>query len=92
VTRTVLKLHFSEGDAGIFGWVYTSLVESWDRYFHLADLEPYLDAQAQVDRLHEDQGVWAQKVILNVARMGKFSNDRTIRENAQDIWNIVPVL
>ncbi len=83
---------FSQGDAGRFGWVYTSLVESWDPYFHLADLESYLDAQARVGHLHADQNMWARKAILNVARMGKFSSDRTIREYANDIWRIAPVL
>ena len=84
-------MRFSQGDAGRFGWVYTSLVGSWDPYFHLADLESYLDAQAQVDRLYADQGMWARKAILNVARMGKFSSDRTIREYARDFWRIAPV-
>jgi starch phosphorylase len=83
---------FSKGDSGRFSWVYTSLVESWDPYFHLADLESYIDAQAQVDKLHADKKMWTRKAILNVARMGKFSSDRTIREYAKDIWRITPVL
>jgi starch phosphorylase len=83
---------FSVGEAGRFGWVFEALVDSPDPYFHLADLESYLDTQTQVDQLHADQGMWARKTILNVARMGKFSSDRTIREYAQDIWHIAPVL
>ncbi len=83
---------FSQGDAGKFGWVYTALVESWDPYFHLADLDSYLNAQAEAARLYTDQGMWARKAILNVARMGKFSSDRTIREYAREIWRIEPVL
>ena len=73
------------------------LSPSENRTFHywhgiVTDLESYLDAQARVDQLHADQKTWARKAILNVARMGKFSSDRTIREYAQDIWRIAPVL
>jgi starch phosphorylase len=72
-------------------WVFQRLVDSWDPFFHLADLEAYLDAQAAADRLYADTRQWTRKAILNVARIGYFSSDRTVREYAADIWRIKPV-
>ena len=56
----------------------------------LADLNSYVEAQERADRLYRDPAAWDEKAILNVARAGKFSSDRTIREYAEDIWGIVP--
>ncbi|HKP84729.1 MAG TPA: glycogen/starch/alpha-glucan phosphorylase [Blastocatellia bacterium] len=82
---------FSPGEeAGLFTWIFDSLV-SKDEYFHLADLLPYIETQAVVTRQFRNQGLWARKAILNVARIGKFSSDRTIREYAKDIWNLESV-
>jgi starch phosphorylase len=82
----------SPGTPGKFAWVFWMLVDQWDPYFHLADLEAYLAAQDAVAQLYKNRAAWSRKAILNVARMGKFSSDRTIREYAQDIWRVVPVL
>ena len=54
----------------------------------LADFEQYVSAQSLVDVDYTDQSKWAKMAILNVAGSGKFSSDRTIREYAQDIWNL----
>jgi starch phosphorylase len=80
------------GAAGRFGWVFRTLVDEWDPYFHLADLEAYLAAQDEAAKLYQDRHAWARKAILNVARMGKFSSDRTIQEYARDIWKVQPVV
>jgi starch phosphorylase len=82
----------SPGAPGRFEWVFGALVDSWDPYFHLADLDAYLTAQEAAAQLYRQQDTWARKAILTVSRMGKFSSDRTIREYARDIWNIQPVL
>ena len=82
----------SPGAPGRFAWVFRTLVEEWDPYFHLADLEAYLATQEEAARLYQDRDAWARKAILNVARMGKFSSDRTIQEYARDIWRVVPVV
>ena len=56
----------------------------------LADFRSYADAQEKVNALYQDKRAWAQKTLLNVARSGKFSSDRTIREYCEKIWNITP--
>jgi len=57
---------------------------------HLADLNSYLTADAQLNTLYDDSDDWARKAILNVAGSGKFSSDRTIAEYATEIWNVKP--
>jgi starch phosphorylase len=73
---------------------YRSLVESlpWggDHYLLLADYASYVATQAQVDAVYSQRAVWAERAIANVAGMGVFSSDRTIREYATQIWNIDP--
>ncbi len=59
-----------------------------DEYFHLADLPAYLEAQEKAGAAFSDPEGWARMAILNVARIGKFSSDRTVGEYARDIWDI----
>ena len=82
---------FSAGETGLFHWIVESLRDHGDAYFHLADLPPYIDAQQNVGDLFRQPEAWASKAILNVARIGRFSSDRTIREYARDIWGIAGV-
>jgi starch phosphorylase len=83
---------FCPGTPGRHEWVYRKLLSPGEQYFHLADLESYLQTHEAVSRLYRDRPAWATKAILNVARVGKFSSDRAIREYAQDIWDIHPVV
>jgi len=79
---------FSEQTPGLFGWIYRKLMDRGDEYVHLGDLESYIEAQQRAVRTYADPPTWAKKAVLNVARMGKFSSDRTIREYAKEIWGI----
>jgi glycogen phosphorylase len=72
---------------------YRNLVESLlkrDNYLLMADFRSYLDAQGEADRLYANGGEWDHKAILNIAGMGAFSSDRTIRDYARSIWNLAP--
>jgi starch phosphorylase len=92
--RVMEALHgqmFCPQDPGLFDWFYRAIMERGDYYFHLADLESYIETQERAAQEYTNQTVWARKALLNVARTGKFSSDRTIREYARDIWNIQPV-
>jgi len=79
---------FCASEPGLFAWFYDAILEHGDYYFHLADLESYIPTQERVTQEYMQPALWAQKAILNVARVGKFSSDRTIREYARDIWKI----
>jgi len=82
--------HFSHGDANMFGPLVNSLL-SYDPFFLLADFESYIECQQRVDKAYKDQDQWTRMSILNVARMGKFSSDRSIQEYCDKIWDVQPV-
>ena len=79
---------FTREDGNLFRWIKESLLDGGDYFFLLADFEAYVLAQESASRLFADQDAWCRKAILNVARVGKFSSDRTIRQYAEEIWGI----
>lgn len=79
---------FSNGDTELFRPLVNDLLSENDPYLLLLDLESYLDCQRLVGRTYVDKATWTRRSILNVARMGKFSSDRTIREYAEQIWGL----
>jgi len=79
---------FNPGEPELFAWIRHSLLDNQDNYFHLADLDSYAEAQTAVANDFARPDIWTRKAVLNVARIGKFSSDRTIREYASDIWNL----
>jgi starch phosphorylase len=81
---------FSPDAPGLFQPLVDLLLNE-DRYMVLADFNAYHRVQMQVDALYCDAEEWTKKTILNVARIGKFSSDRTILEYNQDIWHAEPV-
>jgi len=82
---------FCPREPGLFRWIGSSLLDGGDPYFHLADLPAYLDVQSDVGSVFREPTAWTTKAILNVARIGRFSSDRTVAEYARDIWGITPV-
>jgi starch phosphorylase len=79
---------FSNGDKELFRILVDGLMDPNDPYLLIKDFEDYLRCQEKVSRAFCDKKTWWRKSILNVARIGKFSTDRTIREYAEDIWGI----
>ena len=81
---------FCANEHGMFRWIFDELVHRGDKYYHLADFPSYVEVQQEIsDEFLKDE-IWCRKAILNVARIGKFSSDRTVLEYARDIWHIGP--
>ena len=83
--------YFTPGELGAFGSLHHSLLAGGDPFLLLADYRSYSTAQASADQAYRDPAQWARRAILNTARLGKFSSDRTIREYANDIWHLPSV-
>lgn len=81
---------FSILTPGVFEPLVKALLDYGDHYMLLADLRNYSDTQDKVDALYRDHLAWDRKALLNVARSGKFSSDRTIQEYSDKIWHIPP--
>ncbi|MDJ0572490.1 MAG: glycogen/starch/alpha-glucan phosphorylase [Pleurocapsa sp. MO_192.B19] len=82
--------YFSGNDPDLFRPLVDSLLYR-DEYLILADYQAYVDCQERVSKAYLSREQWTRMSILNVARTGKFSSDRTIREYATEIWNVKPV-
>jgi starch phosphorylase len=76
---------------GVLSPVHHSLLDGGDPFMVLADFRLYSDCQLRVDAAYRDKKRWARMAILNTARVGRFSSDRTVREYARDIWKLDPV-
>ena len=91
--RAVIDLiaegHFSRGDRELFRPIVDSLLQR-DNYRLMGDFASYVERQAQVGAAYADRERWTRMSILNVARMGKFSSDRSIRDYCRDIWHVQP--
>ena len=81
---------FSNGDREVFRPLVESLLNR-DDYMLFADYQPYVDCQQRVSEAYRDQKNWTRMSILNSARVGRFSSDRSIREYCRDIWNVTPI-
>lgn len=82
---------FTPGEHDAFAPLCSSWLEGGDPFLCLADYADYIRAQEEVDRAFSDKKRWARMAILNTAKVGKFSSDRTIREYADQIWKLKPV-
>lgn len=83
--------HFTQDEPDALKPVVHSLLDGGDPFLVLADYRAYLDIQKDIDATWKDPAQWAEKAILNTARVGKFSSDRTISQYAEEIWNLKPV-
>ncbi len=79
---------FSNGDKELFKPLVDSLMDKHDPYLLLLDLKSYLECQNKVNDAFLETETWTRTTVLNVARMGKFSTDRTIRQYSEEIWSI----
>jgi glycogen phosphorylase len=80
---------FSNGDRDLFRPLVDSLL-THDDYLLLADFQAYVDCQARVSETYRNQDAWTRMSIINSARVGRFSSDRSIRDYCRDIWQVEP--
>ncbi|MHB8348231.1 MAG: glycogen/starch/alpha-glucan phosphorylase [Acidiferrobacterales bacterium] len=83
--------YFSPTEPDCYTSIVSALTQNGDHYRLLADYDSYISCQDRVDELYRDSDEWSRKAILNVARIGKFSSDRTVEEYAGKIWGVEPV-
>ncbi|MCF7847833.1 MAG: glycogen/starch/alpha-glucan phosphorylase [Kiritimatiellales bacterium] len=88
ILETIRNNEFDRGQPDIFKEIYEDLTQHGDHFFYMADYQPYVECQQRVSELYRDQAAWAEKAILNVARMGWFSSDRSIRDYSENIWHL----
>jgi len=82
--------YFSHGDGHVFAPIIENLTR-YDPYFVLADFRSYVECQQRVAEVYADAGRWSRMALLNIARSGKFSSDRTIAEYCSDTWDVLPL-
>ena len=84
---------FAPDNPELFRGVFNSLLGSdrSDEYFVLKDFASYAEAQERLERIYKNKDEWARMAVINTAKSGKFSSDRTIREYAKEIWNLKPM-
>jgi starch phosphorylase len=82
--------YFSHGDPNLFRPLLDALLHH-DPFMLMADYQTYIDCQDKVSQAYRDQEHWTRMSILNVARIGKFSSDRSIRDYCQNIWHVQSV-
>jgi starch phosphorylase len=90
VIELIASGEFSPGDRTLYAPLIDDLIHR-DRFFVLADFRAYADCHRRVEALWREPGAWLRTSILNTARAGRFSSDRSIREYAREIWRVPPV-
>ena len=88
VVETLTNGSLTGGDTEYFKPLVDSLLDQHDPYLVMMDFESYIKCQEKVDQAFHNRENWTKTAILNVARMGKFSTDRTIRQYAEEIWGV----
>ncbi len=93
VMTQMINGFYSPQNPELFREIYNSLIETnggerADQYFILKDFRSYCEAQKRIEEMYRDEKRWAKSAMLNVAKCGKFSSDRTIEEYVKDIWHL----
>ena len=81
---------FCQREPGLFRWIPETVL-NLDEYFVAADFGSYIETQALISREYLKPADWTRKAILNIARIGRFSSDRTVAEYANEIWGLVSI-
>ena len=93
--KRVMKLlesgHFNHFEPGIFDTIIQSIREPADPWMTAADFRSFVDAQEAAGAAYRDTAAWTRMSILNTARSGRFSTDRTMRDYNEDIWRLEPI-
>jgi starch phosphorylase len=84
--ESILKDHFSEGEPGIFNPIYKALIEYGDHYLNIVDFASYVETQTHAASVFSNPGDWAKRAILNVARLGNLSGERSIQQY-EEVWS-----
>lgn len=82
--------YFTPGKPGALVSIKQSLLDHGDQYMVLADFRSYCDAQIAIDEAYRDKARWAKMAIINTAKMGKFTSDRSIKDYVERIWKLSP--
>ncbi|WP_420935681.1 glycogen/starch/alpha-glucan phosphorylase [Alteromonas sp. A081] len=82
--------YFTPGKPGALVSIKQSLLDHGDPYMVLADFRAYSDAQTKVDAAYRDKDRWAEMAIINTAKMGKFTSDRSIKDYVERVWKLSP--
>ena len=87
---TLINGTIDDGGTGYFEDLYNALLEERDQYYLLADFESFKQTEERVFEDYRDKKKWARKCLVNLANAGQFSSDRTIKQYADEIWDIKP--
>ena len=90
VLRSLVDCTWSS-DPDDFTLILNEIKNKNDEFFVLADFDAYVEAQEKIEELYQDKHQWAKMCLVNIAKSGYFSSDRTIEEYAEDIWNAEPL-
>ncbi|MCF0118087.1 MAG: glycogen/starch/alpha-glucan phosphorylase, partial [Bacilli bacterium] len=82
---------WSDGDKEKYRIIFDEIMYRGDEYFVLKDLKPYMEASASLSNKYEDKEAWAKAAIINIAKSGHFSSDRTIQQYVDEIWHLKKV-
>ena len=91
VLTQLVNVYYSPENPELFREIYDSLLNQ-DQYFTLLDFDAYTKAQNKINEAYKDEAAWAKSAILNIAKSGKFTADRTIEQYAQEIWHLEKVV